>query len=103
MADLPLLLGGCDTCAYWRGNADRKHKMAPVLSPKKPSRELSAVLWEQQHLWCDLCDGHSWTNRMEYAVMHGSRCTDLYGRERSCCICVEIRASRITASWDPGA
>ena len=34
MADCPLFMGS-DTCAYLFGVAFGKHKMAPVLSPKK--------------------------------------------------------------------
>ena len=34
MADLFMLLG-CDTCAYCVGMLIGRHKMAPILSPKK--------------------------------------------------------------------
>lgn len=32
---IPLSAWGCDTCAYFAGKAMGKHKLAPVLSPKK--------------------------------------------------------------------
>lgn len=44
---------GCDTCAYCVGVLIGKHKMAPVLSPKNPSKVRWAVCWEQ--LFWGLC------------------------------------------------
>ena len=55
---------GCDTCAYCVGMLIGKHKMAPVLSPKKSVEgELSAVLSELQLLGRNLC-GSDYMDRL---------------------------------------
>lgn len=76
---------GCDTCAYCVGMLIGKHKMAPVLSPKKSVEGAVGRCCGSSSTWRDLCGCDSWTDSGICSDLC-SRCTDLYGR-RSCCIC----------------
>ena len=50
---------GCDTCAYLVGRAIGKHKMTPVLSPKKFNRGCSRRNYRKCINWCSFMEQFS--------------------------------------------
>ena len=77
---------GCDTCAYCVGMLIGKHKMAPVLSPKKSVEGAVGGVVGAALLGVIYAAANTWSRMFEYAVICGSWCTDLHGWG-SCCFC----------------
>ena len=62
---------GCDTCAYCVGMLIGKHKMAPVLSPKKSIEGAVGGVVGAALLGVIYAGGNTWEQMLEYAVICG--------------------------------
>ena len=76
---------GCDTCAYCVGMLIGKHKMAPVLSPKKSVEGAVGGVAGAALLGVIICSSHSGTDAGICCDLC-NRSADFHGR-RSGCIC----------------